>query len=129
MFEEIHLSEEDVNRIHETSMRLLANVGVVFPSEEALGIFRAHGVRVADGRAFLTEAQTWDALEDRPAPVHPARARNPQRDVTVGHGISVSRAGLRGAVPDRPGGRQTRPYAWRITTISFESFTSCRTRT
>ena len=88
MFEEIHLSQEDVNRIHETSMRLLANVGVVFPSEKALGFFRAHGVRVTDGRAFLTEAQVWDALKTAPLQFT-LHARNSQRDVTVGHGISV----------------------------------------
>ena len=82
------LSEADVQHIHETSMRLLAQVGVNFPQPEALAIFQQHGARIEATRVFLTEAQVMDALKTVPAEFTIA-ARNPTRNVMVGHGKSV----------------------------------------
>jgi trimethylamine---corrinoid protein Co-methyltransferase len=82
------LAESDVEQIHQTSMKLLENVGVVFPHPEALDIFKGHGVRVSGQRVYPTEMQVMGALKTVPArfTVH---ARNPRRDVTIGDGGAI----------------------------------------
>ena len=39
------LTTDDIKLIHDTSMKLLANVGVQFPDDEALTAFKRHGVQ------------------------------------------------------------------------------------
>jgi trimethylamine---corrinoid protein Co-methyltransferase len=77
------LSKTDLDQIHQTSMRLLENVGIVFPHEEALAAFRQHGAKVDGQKVYLTEAQVMQALKTVPAQFI-LEARNPQRNVTVG---------------------------------------------
>jgi trimethylamine--corrinoid protein Co-methyltransferase len=84
MFQEI-LSREDVERIHQTSMRVLSNVGVEFPSDEVLAVFRQYGVRTDGTRVYITEDQLWKALETAPARFT-LHARNPERSVAIGEG-------------------------------------------
>ncbi len=87
MFHEL-LSSEDIEQIHHTSVRLLAEVGVEFPYEEALAVFKQRGVRTDGHRVYLSEDQLLKALETVPAQftIH---ARNPVRNVTVGDGEPV----------------------------------------
>lgn len=82
------LSPADVDLIHNTSMKLLSNVGVLFPDDAAIAVFKEHGVRTEGQTAYLTEEQLMKALETVPAQftIH---ARNPDRDVTVGDGEPV----------------------------------------
>jgi trimethylamine--corrinoid protein Co-methyltransferase len=87
MFHEI-LSQQDTQQIHDTSMRLLANVGVEFPYEPALAAFQKHGVKTDGQRVYLTEDQVMNALSSAPEQftIH---ARNPERNVVVGGGRPV----------------------------------------
>ncbi|GAB4529157.1 MAG: glycine betaine--corrinoid protein methyltransferase [Anaerolineae bacterium] len=87
MFFEI-LARDDIERIHRTSMRLLAKVGVAFPYQEALDVFRSHGSKVDGNRVFLSEDFVMAALSTVPAQftIH---ARNPERNVMVGGGDPV----------------------------------------
>jgi trimethylamine--corrinoid protein Co-methyltransferase len=87
MFQEI-LSTEGIRQIHETSMKLLENVGVEFPYEPALAVFRKRGIKTRDRRVYLSENQLMKALETVPKQftIH---ARNPERSVTVGGGWPV----------------------------------------
>ena len=87
MFQEI-LSTADIELIHQASMKLLANVGVEFPHEEALAVFKKHGFKAEGTRVYLSEDQVMKALETVPAQftIH---ARNPERNVTVGDGTPV----------------------------------------
>lgn len=39
------VSKPDLDRLHETSLKVLAETGVVFHSEEALEIFKRHGIK------------------------------------------------------------------------------------
>jgi trimethylamine--corrinoid protein Co-methyltransferase len=82
------LLQEDIERIHQASMKVLANVGVEFPSEDALSLFERHGVKTDGSRVYLTEEQVWQALESAPAKFT-LHARNPERSVTIGEGSSV----------------------------------------
>jgi len=82
------LSAQDLDLIHRTSMRLLANVGVSFPQAEVLRTFKEHGARVDGERVYLTEAQVMDAIAGIPKQFT-LHARNPKRDVVVGGGSTV----------------------------------------
>jgi trimethylamine--corrinoid protein Co-methyltransferase len=106
MFHEI-LSQQDTQQIHDTSMRLLANVGVEFPYEPALAAFQKHGVKTDGQRVYLTEDQVMNALSSAPEQftIH---ARNPERNVVVGGGRPVFAPGygapfLVDAAPSRDG--------------------------
>lgn len=77
------LSQEAVQDIHRTTVRVLEHVGVEFPSEDALSTFRKHGVRTDGSRVFLTEEQLFAALDSAPDSFK-LHARNPERSVTVG---------------------------------------------
>jgi trimethylamine--corrinoid protein Co-methyltransferase len=87
MFQEI-LSQEQIQQIHDTSMKLLANVGVQFPYEPAQAIFEKHGVKTDGSRVYLTEDQVMNALASAPKQftIH---ARNPEHSVVVGGGRPV----------------------------------------
>jgi trimethylamine--corrinoid protein Co-methyltransferase len=82
------LTAEDIQQIHDTSIKLLENVGVEFPYQEALDVFQKHGVRTDGTRAYFTEVQLMKALETAPQQftIH---ARNSDRNVTVGDGSPV----------------------------------------
>jgi trimethylamine--corrinoid protein Co-methyltransferase len=84
MFQKI-LTEDEIGRIHQTSMALLANVGVEFPCQEALAVFREHGIRTDGNRVYLGEDQLTRTLETAPKQFT-IRARNPERNVTIGAG-------------------------------------------
>ena len=77
-----------VTQIHQTSMRLLENVGVDFPHPEAVAVFKRHGVKTAGSRVYLTEAQLFKALETVPQQFV-VQARNSARNVIVGGGRTV----------------------------------------
>ena len=92
------LSAADLDQIHQTSMKVLEEVGIAFPSEEAQVIFKQHGVRVAAGHVYLTEAQVMLALHGIPKQFT-LHARNPQRSVSIGNRKYSLRPGLRRAIP------------------------------
>ena len=82
------LTHEEIQEIHNASMKLLANVGVQFPVDEAIVVFEGHGVKTEGHTVYLQEKQVMKALETVPAQftIH---ARNPDRDMTIGDGESV----------------------------------------
>lgn len=82
------LSADDVERIHETSMRVMEKVGVRFPHDEALAVFETHGFETDGDLVFFEEKQVLDALASVPRPftIH---APNPDRSVVVGDGSPV----------------------------------------
>jgi len=82
------LGQSDIERIHRTSMQVLAEIGVLFPNQEALAIFEKHGVKVDGQKVFLTEDQVMEAIAQAPAQftIH---ARNSERNVLIGDGVPV----------------------------------------
>jgi trimethylamine--corrinoid protein Co-methyltransferase len=83
-----YLSQQDVDQIHATSMRLLETVGVDFPYDAALSVFQKHGARCDGHRVYLTERQIVDALASAPKQFA-LRARHAERSVTIGGGSPV----------------------------------------
>lgn len=76
---------EDIDKIHEASVRLLAEKGVHMPSAMALDIFRKAGARVEDEIVYISEEMLDEALRYCP-PRFVMRARNPEHDFEIGGG-------------------------------------------
>ena len=87
MFQEL-LSSADIEQIHTTSMKLLARVGVRFPDDEAIALFKKHGIRADGHLIYLSEEQVMNAVVKAPAQFT-LHSRQPERNVTVGGGQPV----------------------------------------
>lgn len=99
------LNQMQVAGIHNASMRLLDSVGVAFEAEEALDIFKSHGVRVDGRKVFLTEDQVVNALATAPSSFT-VNARNPVNNVIVGQDEVVFVPGYGSPYLALPDGRQ-----------------------
>ena len=78
------LSPEDVEKIHQASLRVIESVGVRFPSPRALDIWRSHGAKV-DLSSMVVRAPgrlIEEALQKAP-PVYTLAARNPALDLPL----------------------------------------------
>ena len=82
------LDPSEIQAIHDTSMRIMENIGIQFPHEESLEIFRNHGFSTQGEIVYFTEEKVMDAIETVPGSftIH---ARNPHRDVHIGNGFPV----------------------------------------
>jgi trimethylamine--corrinoid protein Co-methyltransferase len=69
-------------------MRLLADVGVKFLDDEAIAVFRKHGIKTDGRTVYLSEEQVMRALEVAPSRFT-IRARDPDKSVVVGDGTPV----------------------------------------
>ena len=74
---------EELTKLHDASMEILRDVGVLFGDPEASELFRKHGVRVDGNTVFLEESQIQRALETAPSRFT-ITARDPKKSVTVG---------------------------------------------
>ena len=72
-----------LDRIHRSSLELLASVGVRFHSPEVLERLAMMGVDVAGGFVRFTEAQVMACLSMAPEEFT-LKARNPEKDVYIG---------------------------------------------
>ena len=82
------LSPSDLDTIHQATMQILHDVGIRFPHQEALDIFKEHGCKVEDQLVFLEEKQIMDLIKDIPSQFT-IQARNPDHHVTIGDGDPV----------------------------------------
>jgi trimethylamine--corrinoid protein Co-methyltransferase len=76
-------TREQMQRIHDASMRLLGSTGVAFQSDAVVEIFKRHGMKVDGNVVFLQEEDVRKALETAPARFT-LHARNPDRNLVVG---------------------------------------------
>ena len=79
------LSEDQIEAIHETSLRILEEIGMDFLDEEALGILRNAGAEVAPGsqRVRFDRGLVLDSVARAPSRFT-LHARNPERNLEVG---------------------------------------------
>lgn len=76
---------EDMQRVHDRAIELLARNGVAFYSERACEIFKNRGFKVEGQQIYFTEDQVQAALETCP-PDFVLKGRNPNRDLRIGGG-------------------------------------------
>ena len=61
------LSAENLSQVHEASLTILKETGVVFKCPEALDIFKQHGARVDGETVFLEPKMVESAIEQAPS--------------------------------------------------------------
>ncbi len=79
------LSQNDIEAIHDSSMKILSETGIGFPHSGALKLFRESGYRVEDEIVFFEEDQLLSTLENVPSSftIH---GRDPEKSVGVADG-------------------------------------------
>ena len=82
------LTKDDLLRVHEATLKILRETGVVFHSEEALQVFKKHGARVENKTVFISREMVDKALSTAPTTFR-MRARNDKYSVTVGEGFLI----------------------------------------
>lgn len=80
------ISKKDYTRIHEASLKILAETGVAFHDDEALALFKKHGAKVNDKIVYISCQMVEKALETAPEKFKWA-ARNNEKSVIVGEGF------------------------------------------
>jgi trimethylamine--corrinoid protein Co-methyltransferase len=108
------LSDRDMERIHGASLELLEKKGVIFQSEEAVELFRQHGVRTEGQMVFLSRGMVEKCLKQTPSSFV-LHAVNPARSVTVGEGLLIHPAGGEVFVDN------SRDERWAATYQDFEN--------
>jgi len=99
------LSPENLTRVHEASLKILKETGVVFKCPEALDIFKQHGARVEGETVYLDPKMVEKAIEQTPATFR-WEARNSEHSVTLGEGFAVQPNGGVVDVQDEDQGRR-----------------------
>lgn len=74
------LTENDITKIHENSLRILEEIGVIFNHEPALEVFKKHGAKVEGKTVFIPKEMVAKALETTPSSFT-LYSRNPERNV------------------------------------------------
>ncbi|SMC98223.1 trimethylamine---corrinoid protein Co-methyltransferase [Desulfocicer vacuolatum DSM 3385] len=81
------VGDADLPRIHEASIDLLENNGVIFEHDEALAVFKKHGAKVEGKTVFIPRAMAETAMDQAPT-VYRHVARNNAQSVTIGDGMA-----------------------------------------
>ncbi len=86
------VDKKTLEALHETTLDILQETGIVFQSEECLEVFKKHGAKVDGQTVFMPKEMVNKAIETTPS-TFTWDARNSERSITVGaqqEGIHVS---------------------------------------
>ncbi len=78
-------TDEDLQRVHDYSVKLLWENGINIANDRALDLFRKHGFKVEGSQIYMTEKQIEDALKTVPSHFV-LHGRNPERNLDLGGG-------------------------------------------
>lgn len=82
------LATEQVERVHDSAMRLLEEIGIEFRDDEAAAIWRAGGAAVDGHRVRIERGLLMQLVGQAPAQFT-LHARNPERSVLIGGGSAA----------------------------------------
>ena len=88
----LNLNTASLDTIHTCSLDVLQDIGIRFPSEKALSLFKTHGFRVDGSVVHFKETHIQKALETVPT-AFTIEARNPSRDIRIGESHFVMAPG------------------------------------
>ncbi len=88
----INLDQTSLDNIHQYSLDVLKECGIRFPSDKAIAVFKAHGIRVEGAVVHFEEKQIQQALKNVP-PAFSIEARNPSRNMRIGENNYVMAPG------------------------------------
>ncbi|MFY9707284.1 MAG: trimethylamine methyltransferase family protein, partial [Desulfobacterales bacterium] len=78
-----YFTDEDVQRIHEATLRVLETVGVDFGYAPAVDVFKKAGFKVEGERVFLSPKMVMEQVAKAPSE-YTLQARNPEKNVVIG---------------------------------------------
>ena len=78
-----YFSQEDVQTIHEATLRVLETVGVDFGFAPAVDVFKKAGCKVDGQRVFLSPEMVMAQVAKAPSE-YTMQARNPEKNVVIG---------------------------------------------
>ena len=81
------INDDELPRIHEASIKLLEEIGIVFEHDEALEIFKQHGAKVDGKKVFISRKMAEAAMDQAPT-TYLHRGRNDDQSVTIGDGMA-----------------------------------------
>ena len=112
------LCDEEIRLIHEKTLTLLENVGIVIKCPLSRKIFKNEGAKVSGEKVFIPHGMIEETIKNAPARVT-LHGRHPSRDLNLGEG-RVNYTSCFGPVKVRdPGGDKLRP----ATLEDLEKFT------
>ncbi|WKY49196.1 glycine betaine--corrinoid protein methyltransferase [Eubacteriaceae bacterium ES3] len=82
------LTQDEIDKIHQNSMRILREIGVEFSYEPALEVFRKNNQRVEGHRVYLDTEFVENMIEKAPQSFT-LHARNPENNLVCGGGESL----------------------------------------
>ncbi len=99
------LPEDKLSRVHDASLKILAETGVIFKCPEALEIFKKNGARVDEDVVHISCDMVEKAISQTPE-TFKWQARNNAHSVTLGEGFAVQPNGGVVDVADMDRGRR-----------------------
>ena len=81
-------TEQEIEKLHKATVRVLSEVGVEFNTKDALELFRQNNVKVEGKKVFIDEDTLWKALNTVPSEFT-LSGRTEKDDVLVGGGNTV----------------------------------------
>lgn len=100
------LTKDDMQRVHDSACKILADRGMVFQSEEARNLLQKHGCKV-DGETVFIPTDIVDKCRKQCPSTFKLEAMDPKYNVTVGEDILIHPAGGEVSVLDYDGTRRT----------------------
>lgn len=76
------MTQTDVENIHETSLKILENIGIKFLYDPAIEILKKHGAKVEGKTVFISRKMVMEALVTTPSSFV-LSARNSARDIEI----------------------------------------------
>ena len=78
-----NVNKIDLHKIHDTTLRVLKEIGLRFLDSEAISIFKHHGFKTNGDNVFFDESEVEQALDSAPSQFT-LFARNPVKNVIIG---------------------------------------------
>lgn len=76
------ITQSELEQIHENSLRIMENIGIIMTHKPALDILKKHGVKVEGDRAYFPKKLVEEAIKDCPES-YTIYARNPEKNVEI----------------------------------------------
>jgi trimethylamine---corrinoid protein Co-methyltransferase len=76
-------SKEELSKLHDSSLKILQDIGIAFHDSDAIEIFKKNGFKVDGKKIKFTEKDVIKALETTPSNFT-ISARNPQKNIQIG---------------------------------------------
>lgn len=67
---EKYINKSDVLKIHEATLKILSDTGIIFEDDKALNILKKHGVRTENNKVFFSEKDVSEALKTVPSTIN-----------------------------------------------------------